>query len=75
MNTCYNAVDRHVKSGHGQQLALIYDSPVTDTIKKYTYQDLQDQVKIAWYFSVMSARLYPCSLDNLVMICKLVVLT
>ncbi len=46
MNTCYNAVDRHVISGHGDQLALIYDSPVTDTIEKYTYQELLDQVTI-----------------------------
>jgi propionyl-CoA synthetase len=45
MNTCYNALDRHIKSGHGEQLALIYDSPVTNTIEKYTYQELLDQVK------------------------------
>ncbi|CAB4012378.1 propionyl- synthetase, partial [Paramuricea clavata] len=46
MNTCYNALDRHIKSGHGEQLALIYDSPVTNTIKKYTYQELLDQVSL-----------------------------
>ncbi len=39
-------MDRHVISGHGDQLALIYDSPVTDTIEKYTYQELLDQVTI-----------------------------
>jgi len=44
MNTCYNAVDRHVENGRGDQAALIYDSPVTDTIKTYTYGDLQDEV-------------------------------
>ena len=44
MNTCYNALDRHVESGHGEQLALIYDSPVTNTIEKYTYKELKEQV-------------------------------
>ncbi|MCP5365736.1 MAG: AMP-binding protein, partial [Hyphomicrobiales bacterium] len=44
VNTCYNAVDRHVEAGHGDRLALIYDSPVTSTVRKYTYSDLQDQV-------------------------------
>lgn len=45
MNTCYNALDRHIKSGHGEQLALIYDSPVSNTTSKYTYQELLEQVK------------------------------
>jgi len=45
MNTCYNALDRHVKDGRGDQVALIYDSPVTGgTIKKYTYSELLDLV-------------------------------
>ncbi len=44
MNTCYNALDLHVDKGRGDQLALIYDSPVTDTIKKYTYTQLRDEV-------------------------------
>jgi len=44
MNTCYNALDRHVESGRADQVALIYDSPVTNTIKKYTYRELLDQV-------------------------------
>src|SRR5690349_6208763 len=34
-NTCYNAIDRHVASGRGEQTALIYDSPVTNTIRTY----------------------------------------
>jgi propionyl-CoA synthetase len=42
VNTCYNAVDRHVESGRADQLALIYDSPVTDTIGQYTYRELQE---------------------------------
>ena len=40
-NTCYNAVDLHVDNGLGDQNAIIYDSPVTDTIKKYTYSELK----------------------------------
>ena len=39
MNTCYNAVDRHVENGRGDQAAIIYDSPVTDTIRKYTFSE------------------------------------
>ncbi len=45
-NTCYNAVDLHVENGIGDQTAIIYDSPVTDTIKKYTYNDLKEQVSL-----------------------------
>jgi propionyl-CoA synthetase len=44
LNTCYNAVDRHVKAGRGDQTALIYDSPVTDQKKTYTYSELQAAV-------------------------------
>jgi len=44
LNTCYNAVDFHVDRGRGKQLALIYDSPVTDTVKTFTYAALQDEV-------------------------------
>ncbi len=43
VNTCYNAVDRHVEAGRGQQPALIYDSPVTGTTATLTYADLQGQ--------------------------------
>jgi propionyl-CoA synthetase len=42
LNTCYNALDYHVEQGRGDQAALIYDSPVTDTIKKFTYSELRD---------------------------------
>lgn len=45
-NTCYNAVDLHVENGLGDQAAIIYDSPVTDTIKTYTYNDLKEQVSL-----------------------------
>jgi len=43
-NTCYNALDRHVDGGRADQPALIYDSPVTDTLKTFTYRELRDKV-------------------------------
>ncbi|MGM0704453.1 MAG: propionyl-CoA synthetase [Bacteroidota bacterium] len=44
LNTCYNALDVHVEEGRGDADALIYDSPVTGTIKTYTYTELRDVV-------------------------------
>ncbi len=44
MNTCYNAVDVHVENGRGEQAAIIYDSPMTDTSEKITYNQLLEQV-------------------------------
>ncbi|SFQ18901.1 propionyl-CoA synthetase [Roseivivax halotolerans] len=44
VNTCYNAVDRHVENGRGDQAAIIYDSPVTDTKYAITFAELQEQV-------------------------------
>ena len=44
LNTCYNALDFHVDRGRGGKTALIYDSPVTGTIRKFTYQQLLDLV-------------------------------
>ncbi len=43
-NTCWNALDRHVRDGRGDQTALIYDSPLTGTQRKFTYRALLDQV-------------------------------
>ena len=43
-NTCYNALDRHVASGRADQVALIHDSPITGTIKKFTYAELLAEV-------------------------------
>ena len=40
LNTCYNAVDRHVANGRGEQAAIIYDSPVTNTKGTLNYNDL-----------------------------------
>ena len=44
LNSCFNAVDVHVQQGRGEQDALIYDSPVTGTVKKFTYSELLDRV-------------------------------
>ena len=44
LNTCYNALDYHVQNGRGSQTAIIYDSPVTDTVSKITYSELLDKV-------------------------------
>src|SRR5439155_26163539 len=44
VNTCYEALDRHVESGRAEQCALIYDSPVTGTIHSFTYRQLRDEV-------------------------------
>ena len=44
VNTCYNALDRHVEHGRADQLALVYDSPVTGTIKTFTYRELLNEV-------------------------------
>ncbi|WP_298816477.1 propionyl-CoA synthetase [uncultured Roseibium sp.] len=43
-NTCWNAVDRHVAAGHGDRLALVYDSPVTQTVKRFTFLELQAEI-------------------------------
>ncbi|MCL4067753.1 propionyl-CoA synthetase [Pseudomonas sp. GX19020] len=44
VNTCWNAVDRHVEAGRGEQLAIIHDSPVTHLKKGITYRELQKRV-------------------------------
>ena len=54
VNTCYNALDLHIENGIGDQLAMIYDSPVTDTIKKFTYLQLRDEV--AKFAGVLASR-------------------
>ena len=43
LNTCHNAVDRHVEAGHGDRAAILYDSPVTGTKRRITYAELQDR--------------------------------
>ena len=44
VNTCWNAVDRHVEAGRGAQLAIIHDSPITHSTKGITYAELQTRV-------------------------------
>ena len=44
LNTCYNAIDRHIAAGRGDALALIYDSPVTDAVRRFTYTELGEEV-------------------------------
>ncbi len=46
LNVSYNALDRHVDGGRGDQAALIYDSPVTGTTKTYSYRELRDEVAL-----------------------------
>jgi len=55
VNTCYNALDRHVDEGNGDRLALIYDSPVTgNTVRRYTFSELRDEV--AKFAGVLAAQ-------------------
>ncbi len=53
LNTCYNALDRHVERGRGEQAALIHDSPVTNTVRIYSYRQLRDDV--ACFAGVLTA--------------------
>jgi propionyl-CoA synthetase len=46
VNTCWNAVDRHVEAGRGNQLAIIHDSPITHSTKGITYAELRDRVAL-----------------------------
>src|SRR5580700_5174987 len=43
LNTCWNALDRHVMAGRGERLALIWDSPVTGQILRFTYREMRDR--------------------------------
>src|ERR1700680_5112866 len=45
VNTCYNALDRHVANGRAEQVALIHDSPLANTITKFTYSELLKEVQ------------------------------
>lgn len=44
LNACYLALDKHINDGFGDQIAIIYDSPVTQTVKKYTYNEVKSEV-------------------------------
>ena len=54
LNTCYNAIDRHVEHGRADQIALIYDSPVTGNQRKFSFRELRDE--IAHFAGVLSLR-------------------
>jgi propionyl-CoA synthetase len=54
VNTCYNALDRHVESGRADQPALIYDSPVTETVRTFTYGEMLEQT--ARFAGVLTAQ-------------------
>ena len=53
LNTAYNALDRHIEDGRGEQAALIYDSPITGAKKTYTYNELTE--KVAAFAGVLKA--------------------
>ena len=44
MNTCHNALDRHCEAGRGEQTAVIYDSPVTGQVRRYSFAEMRDLV-------------------------------
>ena len=44
LNMCYLTLDKHIQDGFGDQVALIYDSPVTQTIKKFTFSEVKAEV-------------------------------
>jgi propionyl-CoA synthetase len=44
LNTCHNALDRHVAAGRGAQTAILYDSPVTGTIRRFSYAEMLERV-------------------------------
>ena len=46
INTCFNALDRHVEEGNGDRIAIIFDSAMTGVKKKYSYQELTKEVSI-----------------------------
>ncbi|WP_119460288.1 propionyl-CoA synthetase [Rhodospirillaceae bacterium SYSU D60014] len=54
LNSCYNALDRHVEAGRGDQAALIYDSPVTGSQRRYSFTELRDAV--ARFAGVLAAQ-------------------
>lgn len=54
LNTAWLALDYHVDNGRAGQLALVYDSPVTNTVRKYTYLELRDEV--ARFAGALTAR-------------------
>ena len=57
LNTCFNAVDRHVRDGRGEQAALIWDSPMAGRVESWTYTQLRDRVaKVAGALRALGVR-------------------
>ncbi len=54
VNACYNALDRHVENGRADQVAVIYDSPITGTKAKFTYAEMRD--KVALFAGALAAK-------------------
>ena len=50
INAAYNCLDIHVENGYGNDIAIIYDSPLTSVIEKISYRDLTDEVIFYNYF-------------------------
>lgn len=46
LNTCFNALDRHVRDGRGEQDALVWDSAMTGTVSRWTYRELLERVSV-----------------------------
>jgi len=44
LNACYLTLDKHIQDGYGEKTAIIYDSPVTQTVKKYTFNEVKSEV-------------------------------
>jgi propionyl-CoA synthetase len=64
INICFNALDRHVRAGHGQRTALIYDSPVAGAVMSFTYEALTEHVAL---FAGALARLGVAKGDRVVL--------
>ena len=50
LNICYNAIDRHIENGEGDKIAIIYDSPVTNTKATITYKEVLEQVILLTFY-------------------------
>lgn len=59
VNTCYNALDRHVAAGRGEQLALIHDSPLTNSVTRLTYAEMLKEVQTLAALSGTMAKAMP----------------
>lgn len=58
LNACYNAIDRHIAAGKGDKVAIIHDSPLTNTIRRVTYQELYDTVRRDYLSTVRNVHLF-----------------